>query len=216
MSREALKKIQQGLKELGYDPGPIDGFWGARTKAAIDQLSLNNGNPNQPALDFSELPWMVHARRVLGLHEARNNADLKAFLKSDGRTLGDPAVLPWCGDFVETCIRLGQPAEVFPGNLGANPYWARNWKLFGVDCEPTYGAVVVFERGPSSGHVGFLVGQDASAYHVLGGNQSNTVSVARISKGRMIGCRWPSTFPKRPTNLASVASGKLALSTNEA
>lgn len=216
MSIEAMKKIQQGLKDLSYDPGPVDGFWGARTKAAIDQLSLNGGKPRQQSLDTSDLPWMIHGRRVLGLHESRNNAELKAFLKSDGRTLGDPAVLPWCGDFVETCIRLGQPAEVFPGNLGANPYWARNWNLFGIKSEPTYGAIAVFERGANAGHVGFLAGQDSTAYHVLGGNQSNTISVARIAKERMIGCRWPSTFPTRPIKLANIASGKLALSTNEA
>ena len=54
---------------------------------------------------------------VLGLHETRHNADLKAFLRSDGGTLGDPAELPWCGDYVHTCLRLGLPAETFPGRV---------------------------------------------------------------------------------------------------
>jgi hypothetical protein len=30
------------------------------------------------------------------------------WLKRDGRSLGDPSKNPWCGDFVETCIRTGK------------------------------------------------------------------------------------------------------------
>ena len=40
---------------------------------------------------------------------------------------------PWCGDFVETCIRAALPDEPLPGALGINPYWARNWLLFGQE-----------------------------------------------------------------------------------
>ena len=53
------------------------------------------------------------------------------WLKRDGRSLGDPGKNPWCGDFVETCIRMGLPDEPLLGALGTNPYWARNWLLFG-------------------------------------------------------------------------------------
>ncbi len=123
-----------------------------------------------------------------------------------------PAKLPWCGDFVQTCIRLGLPDEPFPGDLGANPYWARNWMLLGKETPLTYGAVVVFSRD-GGGHVGFCVGGDASTVAVLGGNQSNTVSIARLSRSRLLGARWPSTFPARPIILPSPAG---AMSHNEA
>jgi hypothetical protein len=72
----------------------------------------------------------------------------------------------------------------------------------------------VFERG-SGGHVGFAVGQDGTALHVLGGNQSNAVTVARIAKTRLLGARWPATFA-RPSalHLPRMTVGG-ALSTNE-
>lgn len=163
----------------------------------------------------TDLPWMAEAKRLLGRHESRDNGWLKSWLKSDGKTLGDPAKLPWCGDFVETCIRLALPGEPFPGALGQNPYWARNWLGLGVATSLTYGAILVFERGPSSGHVGFAVGQDDSNLFVLGGNQSNAVTVARLEKRRLLGARWPSSYP-RPAlpRLAHMKAGG-PISTNE-
>ena len=34
-SREATRLIQVRLKDAGFDPGPIDGIWGAKTRAAL-------------------------------------------------------------------------------------------------------------------------------------------------------------------------------------
>jgi hypothetical protein len=48
------------------------------------------------------------------------------WLKRDGRSLGEPFKNRWCGDFVETCIRMGLPDEPLLGALGTNPYWARH------------------------------------------------------------------------------------------
>lgn len=215
---ENLKLIQRGLSGLGHDPGPADGFWGQRTEAAVRSLLSAGGRvAASPAVGpVTELPWMAEAKRVLGRHEGRDNGWLRSWLKSDGKTLGDPAKLPWCGDFVETCIRIGLPGEAFPGALGQNPYWARNWLGLGGAIQPTYGAVLVFERGPKSGHVGFAVGQDDAAYFVLGGNQSDSVSVTRIAKARLLGARWPATAarPASP-HLPQMRSGD-KLSTNEA
>lgn len=212
MSSNALKSIQRGLEDLGHRPGPIDGIWGKQTEAAVRALLVSAGKAAGPVID---LPWMIEAKRWLGRHEVRDNGLLRSWLRSDGKTLGDPAKLPWCGDFVETCIRLPLPGEPFPGALGENPYWARNWLRLGAEISPCYGAVVVFERG-SGGHVGFAVGQDATTLHVLGGNQSNAVTVARIAKTRLLGARWPATFP-RPTTIRlpqMTVGGKI--STNEA
>lgn len=218
--REHIRSLQAALRALGHDPGPVDGFDGPRTRAAalaFGQRGAVVAAPvPAPVVAAPEPPWLVEARRILGRHETRDNGWLSKWLRSDGRTLGDPAKLPWCGDFVETCIRLTLPDEPFPGALGENPYWARNWNLFGAPLlQPALGAVVVFSRG-SGGHVGFAVGEDSYALHVLGGNQSNAVTIARISKDRLIGMRWPSTFarPASRTLPRMTAAGKL--STNEA
>ncbi|MBP2460160.1 MULTISPECIES: hypothetical protein [unclassified Rhizobium] len=97
------------------------------------------------------------AQTKLGLNETRENASLKAFLKSDGHALGDPAKLPWCGDFLETCIALSLLKEP----MIANPYWALNWLKFGLDvpkAKPLMGVVgVKFRDG--GGHV-FVVSHD--------------------------------------------------------
>ena len=81
---------------------------------------------------MTDLPWMLEAKKVNGLHEVSDKAALSKWLKSEGRTLGDPTKLPWCGDFVDTAMSLGLPGEPRPGPLGQNPYWALNWLHFGV------------------------------------------------------------------------------------
>lgn len=212
--------IQRGLASLGYAPGVVDGIFGPKTKAAAEAWLAARGAPaprGRPVLvdAVTDAPWMAEAKRVLGRHEVRDNGWLRGWLRSDGKTLGDPAKLPWCGDFVETCIRLALPVEPFPGALGQNPYWARNWLRLGEAITPCTGAVLVFARG-SGGHVGFAVGQDADAFHVLGGNQSNAATVARIAKSRLLGARWPVSFPRpaNPTLPRMTRDGKL--STNEA
>ena len=70
------------------------------------------------------------------------------------------------------------------------------------------GAVLIFERGPG-GLVGFAVGQDDHAIHVLSGNQSNAVPVARVAKSRLPGARWPVTYPPHPQRLPTLKPGEL-------
>lgn len=162
----------------------------------------------------TELPWIVEAKEVFGLHETRDNAKLRAWLRSDGKTLGDPKALPWCGDYAETVIKNSLPSEPFPGDLGTNPYWARNWLLFGKEVKPCYGAIGVFSRD-TGGHVGFLVGEDATDWYVLGGNQSDSVNIVRIAKNRLLGARWPSTFTGKAKPLPKMTAGSIPKSTNE-
>jgi hypothetical protein len=87
--------------------------------------------------------------------------------------------------------------------------------LFGQMVAPIVGAVLVFERG-SGGHVGFAVGQDDTHFYVLGGNQSDAVTIARIAKSRLIGARWPATWPPRLQRLPTMTPGDVDTSTNEA
>ena len=159
-------------------------------------------------------PWIVEAEKLLGLHEIRDNAKLRAWLKSDGPTLGDPKALPWCGDFVDTAIDLALPGEPRVGPLAENPYWALNWLHFGKKVEPRLWAIGAFKR-PGGGHVGFLVGQDATRFYVLGGNQGDSVSVVPIDKTRLQGARWPITFPD-PGLALPLMSSKAKASRNEA
>lgn len=234
-----IEWVQRRLVAHGYNPGVIDGVWGRNTLRAVIAFQVARNLSHDGRLDEDtvtklravpagssgdgdapgkllpeEFPWMQIALRKKGLLEGKDNAELRKFLKSDGKTLGDPAKLPWCGDFWETCTALALPREVMP----TNPYLARNCLKFGVDTTPCYGATLVFWRGSktgTSGHVGFYYAEDARYYHVLGGNQSNSVSVARIAKTRLLGARLPLTGgPYRRMKVRVSAKG--AVSTNEA
>ena len=106
------------------------------------------------------------------------------------------------------------PDEPLPNN----PLGARNWLKLGSDSKPALGAVLVFWReskNGSKGHVGFYHGEDATAFHVLGGNQSDKVSVARVRKDRLLGVRQPKTAPPL-TGGAVMRSASGDLSGNEA
>jgi uncharacterized protein (TIGR02594 family) len=227
------KEVQTALAAAGFHPGPVDGIPGRATRAAVVRFQRSRGlepdgivgpktlralgavTPSKgPAIEPPPA-WYEIAKAKLGLHESRNNTSLLAWLRSDGRTLGDPSRLPWCGDFVETCLALSLPDEILPGN----PYLARNWLKAGVGIEgPALGAIAVFWRGTksgTSGHVGFYAGEDATHIHVLGGNQSNAVTIARIHRDRLLGLRWPATRPRPPIRpVLRPASG--TVTTNEA
>jgi uncharacterized protein (TIGR02594 family) len=213
-STEAIRLIQSGLDRLGHSPGTIDGLWGQRTVRALKSLLAASGRAAS-LVPPGPLPWITEAKSALGRHEAHDRSWLMDWLKRDGRSLGDPSKNPWCGDFVETCIRMGLPDEPLLGALGSNPYWARNWLLFGQKVAPIPGAVLVFERG-SGGHVGFALGQDGTHFYVLGGNQSDAVTVAGIAKSRLLGARWPTTVPARAQRLPTMKPGEYLTTSNEA
>jgi uncharacterized protein (TIGR02594 family) len=99
-------------------------------------------------------------------------------------------------------------------NVQGNPYWARNWLLFGHEVQPISSAVLVFERG-SGGHVGFAIGQDDTHFYALGGNQSDAVTIARIAKSRLLGARWPETYRPRRQRLPTMKLGEFIASTDE-
>jgi uncharacterized protein (TIGR02594 family) len=156
-------------------------------------------------------PWMTEGMRVYGYHEIENNAALRVWLASDGRTLGDPRRLPWCGDFVETCILRALPYEPVP----TNPYFARNWDKFGKPSGPRVGAIMVFERGPTSGHVGFYVGETRTHFVILGGNQQNRVSRSQVAKKRLLASRWPATIEQSAASRIVIDGNGINITENE-
>ncbi len=228
--------IQRALVALGYSLA-VDGIAGAKTRAAVKAFQVKAGlvadgiaGPKTQAALAAALaksgtatvirpnaapPWHEELLRRKGLHEVRDRSKLMAWLRSDGKTLGDPAKLPWCGDAIQTCLALTLPDEPQP----VNPYLARNWLKFGTPLTtPALGCILVFWRGSktgTSGHVGLYAGEDAQGFlHVLGGNQSNAITIARLDKTRLLGMRWPATYPK-PAGGKVILSAKVPVSNNE-
>ena len=165
-----------------------------------------------------EPAWLAAARAKLGTRELpgpTHNSKLLAFLNSarafNGVVWRDDE-MPWCGGFVAACLLA---AGVEPVKIAAR---AKSWAAWGANLRVTHlapGAVLVFGR-EGGGHVGFYVGEDDRAFHVLGGNQSNAVTITRIGKTRLIAARWPRGVPVvgGPVRMQRVAG--MPMSTNEA
>jgi uncharacterized protein (TIGR02594 family) len=228
-------QVQQALKKKGFDPGPLDGVRGALTIAAIIAFQNANGlapdgvvGPATAAKMFDEAPpetsslpgqgqpWMIEAMGLLGIKEDASDADdplIMGWAKALKISYANDATA-WCGLFVAHCIGTQLPSEPRP----TSPLSARAWLKFGVKSTPQFGAVMVFWRGSPDdwqGHVGFYVGEDARAYHILGGNQGNRVSVIRMPRARFLGARWPAKVadPKAGPRLVTASS---EVSTDEA
>ncbi|PSU45851.1 TIGR02594 family protein [Photobacterium frigidiphilum] len=235
----SIKTIQQALQDQGIDPGPIDGILGRKTVRAIKQFQTSNNlvadglvGPQTSALLFKghkrpenskfdipvTLPWMDAAFRLIGTQENPGRGSNEAILgwaEDLEITSYNDDDIPWCGLFVAHCVGSQLAEEPLP----TNPLGARKWSQFGDEVSPRFGSVLVFWRGSRNGwkgHVGFYWAEDDDAYHVLGGNQSDSVSVTRISKSRLITARWPHTGLPGDVQIRIAASNGKLLSVNEA
>lgn len=235
--------LQKSLNKLGFNVGEVDGIVGPKTNAAIVEFKRSVGLrarpyvgpktlealakavkrkvPKAPQINqYSQVeePWMQEISKFMSLHEVRDNAELSRWLKSDGKTLGDPAKLPWCGDAAITALVKTLPRERLPKSLEANPYWARNFAKFGKSAgKGCYGAVLVFSRG-KGGHVGFAVGYDPvkNRYRVRGGNQGDMIKDSWIDGKRLLAARMPSSWKRKPRPLPIMNSRGAVISRNEA
>lgn len=119
-------------------------------------------------------------------------------------------VTPWCGLFMAVIMKRAFREPI------KDPLYALNWNTFGVKItQPMLGDILTFTR-KNGGHVGLYIGEDNAAYHVLGGNQGDRVSIVRIAKERLSEVRRPA-YTLQPTNVRKIilaSNGKL--STNEA
>ncbi|WP_294260801.1 TIGR02594 family protein [uncultured Sphingomonas sp.] len=174
----------------------------------------------------TEPAWLKAARAKLGTREApgaANNPTIIGWGKRLGvKVLGiayNADSVPWCGVFVAECLDRGGIDLAAEGMHRMRvAVRAKAWATWGANLAADRlapGAILVFDR-EGGGHVGFYVGEDAKAYHVLGGNQGDAVSITRILKARCVARRWPRDVPVigRPIAMREVAG--MPLSRNEA
>lgn len=159
-------------------------------------------------------PWMRIAYSLNGTKEfagKANNPKIIEWAKKIGGWIASfykEDSIPWCGLFVGHCMKEAG------FDVKQDALSALSWANFGRSCEPSVGAIMVFKRA-EGGHVGFYVGEDKDAYHILGGNQSDMVCISRVAKNRFVDSRWPSTFPLPKTGRVML-TGSTILSKNEA
>jgi uncharacterized protein (TIGR02594 family) len=99
--------------------------------------------------------------------------------------------IPWCSAFANYCVDTA-------GSKGSGSAAARSWLDWGIVLEkPILGCVVVFERkdanNPNAAHVAICDHPDISngIIRVIGGNQSDGVTVARSPVDKVLGYRSP-------------------------
>lgn len=165
--------------------------------------------------EIAQPPRMIaEALKLFGTIETPgtgNNPTIMAWAKEDGLAATYTAdSVPWCGLFMATVAkRAGKP---YP----TSPLWALSWAKFGVEAgQPRLGDVLTFTRN-GGGHVALYIGEDQGAYHVLGGNQGDQVSITRIAKPRLYRVRRPAynVMPASAQPIVLAATG--GLSANEA
>lgn len=238
------EKVQKALKQRGFYNMPlvVDGIVGPGTRKAVQDFKTSIGfNPRfyvgpltLASLGFSEteveemtkaksaedgLPsyaWMETAWSLEGTREITGSKNNPVIMNwADDLDIWYPNdEVPWCGLFVAHCMNVGAPNDPQPSNV----LGARNWGSYGRKVTPGYGSVLVFWRTHKTkswnGHVGLYVGEDSTTYYVLGGNQSNKVNVARISKSRLLSANAPLTEDWSPLIVNRNTGG--IISTNEA
>lgn len=158
--------------------------------------------------------WLTEARKYIGQKEypgKKHNAFVLRLWKLIRMPYTDDET-PWCAGFVGGCLELCKI-------VSTRSAWARSylsWKYGRKIVKPMLGCIVVFERGPTSGHVGYLVGYDrAGNLMILGGNQRNAVTIAPFQKRRVLAYFWP-LGEKDCADKLPILKSNGELSTNEA
>lgn len=141
--------------------------------------------------------WMSEAWAELGQREvpgSRHNPRITAFISELGHHSYAKDETPWCAAFVGACLERA-------GHASTRSLLARSYSDWGEDAGERLGCVAVLSRGsnPAQGHVGFLVGATQDRLWLLGGNQSNSVSVQSFPRSRLLAFRWPRPAAGRET-----------------
>jgi uncharacterized protein (TIGR02594 family) len=145
--------------------------------------------------------WLALAWGDLGIAEVPGTADNPRIMRTfaevhqSGVTHDEVA---WCAAFAGACLER-------TGIRSTRSLMARSYLTWGVPAHDVrLGAIAVLSRGfdPRLGHVGFLVGETSADLILLGGNQSNSVSVQAFPRARLLALRWPIGDAVPPTSTA--------------
>jgi len=138
------------------------------------------------------------AKTFIGIREIKGSVDnpqILAMLKLDTDWPSNDEI-PWCSAFVNYIAKLLDLER-------SKSLRARSWLEIGMSI-PIESAiigedVVIIKRGKGQqpgpenmtaiGHVGFYAGQDEHLIYLLGGNQSDSVSIAAYNKVHVLGVR---------------------------
>jgi uncharacterized protein (TIGR02594 family) len=157
MKREFLRPLTGGLPLP--EPAVLDPYGTAKRELAMNIV---------------EVPGPGNNPRIVLYHSSTSGGSA-------------PDATAWCSSFVNYCVEQA-------GLTGTDSKWARTWhdEDWGEDVteNPREGDIVVWRRRGAhgdGGHVGFYVSETETNIRVLGGNQSNRVSIAPYPKNGRLG-----------------------------
>lgn len=206
--------LQRHLNLLGYEAGEVDGVAGPKTRAACYQFALRalvtpredtmprggvagsqlSHTPTPDGARRVATPWLRVAqgeldRDVIEVPGSGHNPRILEYQKATTLSAPDDET-PWCSSFVCWCLQAVGVAHTADARARSHLAWGE------VLPTPRYGCLVIFSRPPNprAGHVAFWLETTDERVRVLGGNQSNRVSVATFPKSRVLGYRWPKGY----------------------
>lgn len=167
-----IQLIQDRLAKKGFYRGAIDGEFGPMSLAAI--IAENAG----------KAPWMAIAAKELGTHERKGGENPRIIEYHSATSLGAKEdEVPWCSSFANWVFFKAQLARTHSAA-------AISWLKYGKESKPVFGAIAVYSR-TGGNHVAFLLERTAAGDLVLGGNQSDAVTVTLHGTASLKGYRWP-------------------------
>jgi uncharacterized protein (TIGR02594 family) len=201
---KARERLETRYNELGGDseanfPAAESNPSAGRMNLSDTQLLSITPQEIEKQISTSGKSIVEVASNFIGVHERSGQETLSDFFqKTLGRAI-NPVTTPWCAAFANAVLKE-------KGIKGTGSLLARSFLDFGTPTEtPQKGDIVVLTRGNKSwqGHVGFFMGFDDNGnVRILGGNQSNRVSVQSYNADRVIGYRQPPNV-KRVSSMPS-------------
>jgi uncharacterized protein (TIGR02594 family) len=175
LSSEAFSAVNPHVEEIDvFEPGMVVNIPPA---ARLPEPASNTRRHRDEALTALDWAVLELEKTILSYDGPYGiNPELE---KYHGSAVGvSPDDVPWCSSFVNWC--LGRAFLT-----GTNNRAARSWHRWGCGTDsPVRGDIAVFIRKDASwkGHVGFYWEDDGRFVSVLGGNQSNAVSISAFPK----------------------------------
>lgn len=150
------------------------------------QLIISRNSNKKTENDIIEKALSVYGvKEIKGKY---SNPRIMEMFTATGKEWVKDDATAWCSAYVNwVAITKGYEAS---GELNA-----RSWLKVGESIEKDdlkQGDIIIFwreSRRSWKGHVAFYIGEDEENYHVLGGNQGDTVKIAPYPKSRFLGAR---------------------------
>lgn len=187
VSEDMHKAYYEFLKQVDKNGlAKVANYMSVERAAEDIENKIKEGRKEAEALT----PWMGVARGELGQEEIsgsrRHNQRIVDYGQAVDLDVQDDET-PWCAIFVNYVLMKA-------GYEGTREALAKSFLKWGREIDsPTYGCVVVLKRGRSvwQGHVGFFVSETDKGLILLGGNQSNSVSMKEYKLSDVLGYRMP-------------------------